>query len=221
MNDNSIESVLVENRSFPPPDGFARRLPMPRARALHEHAARDPEGFWAEQARSRLVWHQPFTQTLDATRRARTTAGSPTASSTSRGTASTCSWQSGAIAPRSSSRPRAVRVRRLTYGELHAEVCRFANALRALGAQAGDRVVIYMPLVPEAIIAMHACARIGAIHSVVFGGFSALSLRDRIEDAGARFVITADGGWRGGKVGRAEGRDRQGAGRRLPRASST
>src|SRR5690606_23585967 len=90
--------------------------------------------------------------------------------------------------------------RNLTYGELHAEVCRFANALRALGARRGDRIVIYMPLVPEAIVAMHACARIGAIHSVVFGGFSALSLRDRIEDAGARFAITADGGWRGGKV---------------------
>ena len=90
--------------------------------------------------------------------------------------------------------------RKLTYGELHAEVCRFANALRALGVGVGDRVVIYMPLVPEVIVAMQACARIGAMHSVVFGGFSALSLRDRIEDAGARFVITADGGWRGGKV---------------------
>ena len=91
-------------------------------------------------------------------------------------------------------------VRRLTYGQLHAEVCRFANALLALGAKSGDCVVIYMPLVPEVIIAMHACARIGAVHSVVFGGFSAISLRDRIEDAGARFVITADGGNRGGKL---------------------
>ncbi len=91
-------------------------------------------------------------------------------------------------------------VRKLTYGELHADVCRFANALRGLGVQKGDRVVIYMPLVPEAIVAMQACARIGAVHSVVFGGFSALSLRDRIEDAQARFVITADGGSRGGKV---------------------
>ncbi len=91
-------------------------------------------------------------------------------------------------------------VRRLSYGELHAEVCRLGNALRALGVSAGDRVVIYMPLVPEAIVAMQACARIGAVHSVVFGGFSALSMRDRIEDAEARFVITADGGYRGGKV---------------------
>ncbi len=91
-------------------------------------------------------------------------------------------------------------MRQLTYGELHAEVCRFGNALRALSVQVGDRVIIYMPLVPEAVVAMQACARIGAMHSVVFGGFSALSLRDRIEDAQARFVITADGGWRGGKV---------------------
>jgi acetyl-CoA synthetase len=89
---------------------------------------------------------------------------------------------------------------RVTYGDLHAAVCRLANALRALGAEKGDRIILYLPLVPEAIVAMHACARIGAVHSVVFGGFSALSLRDRIEDAGARFVITADGGSRGGKV---------------------
>ena len=91
-------------------------------------------------------------------------------------------------------------VRELTYGQLHAEVSRFANALRQSGIEPGDRVVIYMPLVPEAVVAMQACARIGAVHSVVFGGFSALSLKDRIEDAGARCVITADGGWRGGQI---------------------
>jgi acetyl-CoA synthetase len=90
--------------------------------------------------------------------------------------------------------------RRLSYRELHAEVCRFANALQAEGIVAGDRVVIYMPMVPEAVIAMQACARIGAIHSVVFGGFSAISLKDRIEDAGARLLITADGGRRGGQI---------------------
>ncbi|MBM4224630.1 MAG: acetate--CoA ligase, partial [Gammaproteobacteria bacterium] len=91
-------------------------------------------------------------------------------------------------------------VRTLTYRELHADVCRFANALKARGIRRGDRVVIYMPLVPEAVVAMQACARIGAIHSVVFGGFSALSLKERIEDAGARCVITADGGHRGGNI---------------------
>jgi acetyl-CoA synthetase len=91
-------------------------------------------------------------------------------------------------------------VRRLSYRELHAEVCRFANALKSLGVQRGDRVIIYLPMVPEAVIAMHACARIGAPHSVVFGGFSAASLHDRIQDAGARVVVTADGGHRGGQI---------------------
>ncbi|MGH8458070.1 MAG: acetate--CoA ligase, partial [Nevskiales bacterium] len=91
-------------------------------------------------------------------------------------------------------------VRKLTYRQLHAEVCRLANALKAQGIQKGDRVVIYMPMIPEAVVAMQACARIGAIHSVVFGGFSAQSLKDRIEDAGAKLVITADGGTRGGTI---------------------
>jgi acetyl-CoA synthetase len=90
--------------------------------------------------------------------------------------------------------------RRLSYQELHAEVCRASNALKALGVRCGDRIVIYMPLVPEIVIAMFACARIGAVHSVVFGGFSALSLRERIEDAGARVLLTADGGNRAGNI---------------------
>src|SRR6185295_17321269 len=90
--------------------------------------------------------------------------------------------------------------RTLTYQELHREVCRFANGLRSLGVVPGDRVAIYLPLVPEAAIAMLACARIGATHSVVFGGFSAEALRDRILDAEAKVVVTADGGWRKGAV---------------------
>ena len=89
-------------------------------------------------------------------------------------------------------------VRKLTYRQLHQEVCQFANALKAQGIGRGDRVVIYMPLIPEAIVSMQACARIGAVHSVVFGGFSANAVKDRIEDAGAKLVITADAGWRGG-----------------------
>ena len=89
-------------------------------------------------------------------------------------------------------------VRTLTYLQLHREVCRFANALKSLGVAPGDRVAIYMPMVPEAAVAMLACARIGATHSVVFGGFSAEALRDRILDAQAKLVVTADGGWRKG-----------------------
>jgi acetyl-CoA synthetase len=201
MSDKSIESVLTENRLFPPSPAFAAQSQPDSAAlaALHDAARADPESFWAVQARGQLSWHKPFTTTLDASQ-------APNYSWFTDGelnvsyncldvhlaerrdrTAIVFEAESGAV-------------RRLSYGDLHAEVCRFANALRALGATQGDRIVIYMPLVPEAIIAMQACARIGAIHSVVFGGFSALSLRDRIEDAGARFVITADGGFRGGKV---------------------
>jgi acetyl-CoA synthetase len=201
MSDHSIESSLTEKRSFKPAPAFAAHA-NPNADSLAQlraQAALDPTAFWAAQARSELHWHRPFTQTLDdsaapnyrwftdgklnvsyncldvhlAERRDRT--------------ALLFEAESGAV-------------RRISYGELHAQVCQFANALRAMGARVGDRIIIYMPLVPEAIVAMHACARIGAIHSVVFGGFSALSMRDRIEDAGARFVITADGGYRGGKI---------------------
>ena len=89
--------------------------------------------------------------------------------------------------------------RKLTYRELHAEVCKFANAMKALGIVAGDRVAIYMPMIPEAAVAMLACTRIGATHTVVFGGFSSEALRDRINDCGAKLCITADGGWRRGK----------------------
>ena len=201
MSDKGLQSVMQENRLFPPPEGFAGAAhpDSKELQQLHEHARRDPEGFWAEQARAELHWHKPFTQVLDASK-------APNFSWFADGELNVShSCLDTQLATRRDS-PALIfeaeggSVRRLTYGELHAEVCRFANALRALGAQPGDRIVIYMPLVPEAIVAMHACARIGAIHSVVFGGFSALSMRDRIEDAGARFVITADGGWRGGKV---------------------
>jgi acetyl-CoA synthetase len=201
MNNKSIESALSEHRSFPPPADFAAAA-FPDAsalQALREHAARDHEGFWAGQARTELRWHRPFTRTLDATR-------APNYQWFADGRLNV-SWNCLDAHLEERRQRTAIlfegeggAVRRLSYGELHADVCRFANALRALGAKAGDRIVIYMPLIPEAIVAMHACARIGAIHSVVFGGFSALSLRDRIEDAGARFVITSDGGWRGGKV---------------------
>ena len=90
--------------------------------------------------------------------------------------------------------------RTITYAQLHREVCKFANALKNQGIKKRDRVIIYMPMVPEAAIAMLACARIGAVHSVVFGGFSATSILDRVEDSGASAIITADGGWRRGKV---------------------
>ena len=131
-----------------------------------------------------------------------------------------CIWQSAGIRRRSFLRASRATSRRLSYRELHAEVCRCANALQGAGRGAGDRVIIYMPLTPEVVIAMHACARIGAIHSVVFGGFSASSLKDRIEDTGAKLVITADGGWRGGHMIESQGRRRTRRCRRAARRSS-
>jgi acetyl-CoA synthetase len=197
---NDIESALREQRRFAPPREFAARarLKADELAALHRRAQADPVEFWAELARAHLHWRRPFTRTLDAS-------AAPNYRWFTDGELNV-SWNClDAQLPHRAEKTAIIfegepgDVRTLSYRQLHGEVCRFANALRSLGAQRGDRIVIYMPMVPEAIIAMQACARIGAIHSVVFGGFSALSLRDRIEDAGARFVITADGGWRGGQ----------------------
>ncbi len=196
-----ISSVLVEQRSFPPPAGFAAaaRLKADDLAELHRRAAADPVGCWAELARAELAWRRLFTQTLDDSK-------APNYRWFADGELNVSYNCLDVHLAEHGHRTAIVfegepgDVRRLTYRELHSEVCRFANALKARGIRRGDRVVIYMPLVPEAVVAMQACARIGAIHSVVFGGFSAISLKDRIEDAGARCVVTADGGWRGGHV---------------------
>jgi acetyl-CoA synthetase len=196
-----IESVLGETRSFPPPPQFARhaRLDAEALAALHRQAEQDPLGFWAQLARTQLSWRRPFTVTLDES-------AAPNYRWFTDGELNV-SWNclDANLAERADKAAIVFEgepgdTRRLSYGELHAEVCRLGNALRGLGVRAGDRVVIYMPLVPEAIIAMQACARIGAIHSVVFAGFSSVALQDRIEDAEATVVLTADGGWRGGQM---------------------
>jgi len=201
MAHEDIQSVLLEERSFPPPAEFAAlaRIRRADADALYKQAGADYLGFWSELARRELVWQTPFTETLDDSRapnfrwfsdgRLNVSYNCLDVHLAERGhqTAIVFEGEPGDT-------------RRLSYRELHAEVCRCANALKAQGVRRGDRVVIYMPLVPEIVVAMQACARIGAIHSVVFGGFSATSLKDRIEDAGAKLLITADGGWRGGKV---------------------
>jgi acetyl-CoA synthetase len=200
MKEADIKSVLLEERSFPPSDDFAAhaRLKGADVEALYQKAAADHVGFWSTLARRELVWQTPFTQTLDESRapnyrwftdgRLNVSYNCLDVHLAERGhqTALLFEGEPGDT-------------RRLSYRELHAAVCRCANALKALGVRLGDRVVIYMPLIPEIVVAMHACARIGAIHSVVFGGFSAGSLKDRIEDAGAKLLITADGGWRGGR----------------------
>ncbi|MGI9343986.1 MAG: acetate--CoA ligase [Gammaproteobacteria bacterium] len=201
MSEKSIDSILTEDRLFPPAESFtaAARLKQADVDALNAEAAADSEAYWARLAREQLEWTKPFTQVLDdsdapnyrwfADGELNVAANCLDANLAERAdkTAIVFEGEGGDQ-------------RKLSYRELTDKVCQFANALRANGIDKGDRVVIYMPMVPEAVIAMHGCARIGAIHSVVFGGFSANSLRDRIEDAGAKMVITADGGHRGGKI---------------------
>jgi acetyl-CoA synthetase len=199
MAKKDIQSVLHEDRVFKPSERFRKQAALKAGdlEDMHAKAANDYVGFWADLATAEIDWHRPFTVALDD------------------GEAPNYRWFVDGqlnvshncldVHLRDRSAKTAIvfegepgDVRTLTYAELHREVCRFANALKNSGIGRGDRVVIYMPLIPEAVIAMQACARIGAVHSVVFGGFSANAVKDRIEDAGAKLVITADGGWRGG-----------------------
>jgi acetyl-CoA synthetase len=201
MSSSSIESVLTETRSFPPPPEFARHAHVASLadyEALYARAARDPEGFWAERA-SDLVWAEPWGQVMDwKLPDAKWFVGGKLNLSVSCLDRHVATWRKNKAAIVFEGEPGDTRV--LTYGQLHREVCKAANALTALGVRAGDFVAIYMPMIPETAIAMLACARIGAPHTVVFGGFSAEALRDRIVDAKAKFVITADGGWRRGQI---------------------
>jgi len=198
----SIESILHETRLFPPSDAFqaqANVSGIESYRALCAQAEQDYEGFWGAQARENLLWHKPFTQVLDESnapfyrwfhdgemnvsyncldKHLATQGGK---------TAIIFEADDGTVS-------------KVSYTELHQRVCQFANGLKSLNIAKGDRVIIYLPMSVEAVVAMQACARIGAIHSVVFGGFSAKSLHERIIDAGAKAVITADEGMRGGKA---------------------
>ena len=194
---SQIDHLLNETRRFAPSADFAAQAVAHRD--LYERAAADREGFWAEQARE-LHWHSPFTQVLDWS-------NPPFAEWFADGelnVAYNCldrhveAGNGDRIALRWEGEPGDQR--NVTYAELTDEVKRLANVLTELGVERGDRVALYLPMIPEAITSMLAVARIGAVHSVVFGGFSADSLRARIDDAGAKLVITADGGWRKGKV---------------------
>jgi acetyl-CoA synthetase len=201
MAARNIESVLLEARTFPPPAEFARRanVQAEELASLRQAAESDPQRFWGSLAERELTWHTPFRTVLDAKQ-------APNYRWFSEGRLNVSHNCLDVHLARRANKPAIIfeaesgEVRVLSYAELHAEVCRFANVLKGEGVRAGERVVIYMPLVPEAVIAMHACNRIGATHSVVFGGFSAPALRDRILDAGARILVTADGGWRAGHV---------------------
>ncbi|CAN5349497.1 acetate--CoA ligase [soil metagenome] len=199
--ETDIESTLQEKRQFVPPGEFAghARIDAKKLKSLHELAATDHAGFWGQLAKDEIEWHTAFTRTLDdsdAPNYHWFTDGKLNVSY------NCLDVHLAELADRIAIRFEGEEgdTRKLTFAELHVQVCRFANALKTHGIASGDRVVIYMPMIPEAIIAMQACARIGAIHSVVFGGFSAGSLRDRIEDAGAKLVVTADGGRRGGNI---------------------
>ncbi|HTY16944.1 MAG TPA: acetate--CoA ligase [Myxococcota bacterium] len=197
-----IESLLKERRRFAPPKAFARQANWtPRAVAeLRKLGAKSPERFWARMAKERVTWFAPPRKTLEwKPPFAKWFVGGKlnlAYNCLDRHLEGAGAWRRNKAAIIWEGEPGDSRV--LTYGELHREVCRFANALKQLGVRKGDRVALYMPMIPELAIAVLACARIGAPHSVVFGGFSAESLRDRILDAGARVVVTADGGFRRG-----------------------
>src|SRR6187399_1935753 len=194
---SNIDVLLHEERLFPPPESFARQAHI-NTWAVHERAAADYEAYWADQARE-LQWIRPWHTVLEwQPPHAKWFLGGQLNVAqncldrhinTARRNKAAIIWE-GEPGDR----------RTLTYWDLYRQVSQFANVLKSLGIKRGDRVAIYLPLIPELAIAMLACARIGAIHSVVFGGFSGESLRDRINDAQASLLITADGGYRRGNI---------------------
>ena len=196
--ENSVfVDLLDEKREFPPSQGFVRSARI-QDTALHQKAIENHERYWEDEARE-LEWSRPWDKVLEW--------APPHAKWFVNGRLNlsyncldrhirTARKNKAAIIWEGENRE----VRTFTYLQLHHEVCKFANVLKSLGVHTGDRVAIYLPMVPEAIVAMLACARIGAIHSVVFGGFSAESLADRINDSQCKVLITADGGWRRGQM---------------------
>ncbi len=203
-----ITSVSTENRVFKPAPEFSKQAhvkSLAEYRKLYNESIRSPETFWGKQAKQELVWFKPWKKVLQwkapfakwfvggqlnvSYNCLDQWLGTPTANKAA------LIWEGEPAAP-----GKVGEERTLTYKQLHHEVCRFANVLKRNGIKKGDRVIIYLPMVPEAAVAMLACTRIGAIHSVVFGGFSAQSVADRIFDSQARMVITADGGFRRGSI---------------------
>ena len=201
MADELIESILNESRSFGPPKDFIDQANIDEEKAhnLKKQAEENHIQYWATLAKDQLEWFQPFNNILDESK------------------APNYEWFNDGVINASynsldvnvSKNPNKTAIifetedgksEHITYKELLSKTSQFANGLKKLGVEPMDRVVIYMPMCPEAVIAMQACARIGAIHSVVFGGFSSNALKDRIEDAKSKIVITADGAYRGGNI---------------------
>ena len=198
----SIESVSHETRVFEPSEAFKKQAVvsgMAAYNVLCAEAAADYEGFWAKLGRELLLWHKPFTKTLNESK------------------APFYKWfedgelnvSANCLDKHLNTIPNKTAIifeadngdsKHVTFKELYQQVCQFANGLKTLNLSVGDRVMIYLPMGVEAVVAMQACARLGLTHSVVFGGFSAKSLQERIADTGARAVITADGQFRGGKA---------------------
>ncbi len=202
MPDTHIDHVLEETRLFPPTEDFVSQAhisSMAEYQEAYEESLKDPDAFWSKVARN-LHWFKKWDKVLDRSNAPfyKWFVGGKTNIAyncldrhldTVRRTKIAIQWEG-----------EPGDTRRLTYEELHHEVCRCANVLKSMGIQKGDRVTIYMPMIPELPIAMLACARIGATHSIIFGGFSANAIVDRNQDAGSRLVITADGGWRRGAI---------------------
>jgi acetyl-CoA synthetase len=198
-----IETVLVEGRLFPPPESFVRQATvagMEQYQALCAEAEADHAAFWARLAREQLLWKTPFSKALDDSRppffkwfEDGTLNASYNCLDRHLGTP--VENKTAIIFEADDGK-----VTKATYKELHARVCQFANGIAALGFKKGDRAILYLPMSIEAVVAMQACARLGIIHSVVFGGFSSKSLQERIVDTGASLVICADGQMRGGKT---------------------
>jgi acetyl-CoA synthetase len=199
---DQIDTVMKEKRLFAPPKEFAKRArikSLEEYQALWDEAAADPPKFWADLARNELHWFKPFDQALVWNEPvAQWFAGGKTNVSYNCLDLNLAAGLGNHTAILWEGEPGDTR--KLTYAELHREVCKFANVLKQLGVQSGDRVSIYMPMMPELAIAMLACARIGAIHSVVFAGFSAEAIAERNRDAAAKLQITADFSWRRGKA---------------------
>jgi acetyl-CoA synthetase len=199
----NIESSLKETRVFPPPPGFSETAhigSMADYETLRARAAKDPEGFWADMAVENLDWFKTWDRVLDWDNApfAKWFVGGELNVSYNCLDRHAATWRRNKAAIIFEGEPGDTRV--LTYGDLLRETSQFANVLKSLGVVKGDRVVLYMPMVPELAIAMLACTRIGATHSVIFGGFSAEAIKDRVNDAEAKVVVTADGGWRRGAI---------------------
>ncbi|MCC7371215.1 MAG: acetate--CoA ligase [Chloroflexi bacterium] len=194
----AISALLQEDRRYPPDAAFVEQAVV-NDPAIYERARKDPEAFWSEQAQA-LDWIEPYSKVLEwDVPWAKWFVGGKLNASVNCVDRHTKTWRKNKVAIIWEGEPGDSR--NLTYGDLYREVNQFAAALQKLGVKKGDRVAIYLGMVPELVVAMLACARLGAPHTVVFGGFSPESLRDRIQDCEAKILITADGGWRrGGKV---------------------